>query len=238
MKPMTRIAISMLSLLVLTTLGTGSTGWAAPADDRVLPVDQHSSDKAKRLAKAHARALRDLSVGVYHCLPWLEVHKQSIGFFKPKDAGQDERYLSMRVYIEQDASPQFSKLGAEERATAMFSRYVGPLLKRMGADRTLLDDPDLDGFTVILDWTKPSPRASGERPITETIAVFIKKPMAAEYLGGRASAGKLAEARTLAWDGETALGPIRLTAYEDDFVATYRVANYQLEKGVSCPTGL
>ncbi|HSF05385.1 MAG TPA: hypothetical protein VLG10_06290 [Methylomirabilota bacterium] len=228
----------LLSLLLLVAVGPGTTAWAGPADDRLLPADQHSSDKARRLAKTHARALRDLSAGVYHCLPWLELHKQSIGFFRPKDASQDERYLSLRVYIEQDASPQFARLGADERAAAMFSRYVGPLLKRMGSERTLLDDPDLDGFTVILDWTKPAPRAASEQPITETIAVFIKKAMAAEYLAGRVPVGRLAEARILAWDGETARGQMRVTAWEDDFVATYKVANYQLDKGVSCPSGL
>lgn len=238
MRPLTRTANSLLSLLLLTALGAGSMAWAGPADDRLLPTDQHSSDKARRLAKTHARALRDLSAGVYHCLPWLEAHKHSIGFFRPKGAGQDERYLSLRVYIEQDASPQFARLGTEERAAAMFSRYVGPLLKRMAAERAILDDPDLDGFTVILDWTKPTPREAGERPITETIAVFVKKPMAAEYLAGRAPVARLAEARILAWDGETALGQVRLKAWDDDFVKTYKVANYQLEKGVSCPSGL
>ncbi len=238
MRPLTCLASSLLSLLLLAAPGAGSIAWAGPADDRVLPADQHSSDKARRLAKAHARALRDLSVGVYHCLPWLELHKHSVGFFRPKDAAQDERFLSLRVYIEQDASPQFGRLGADERAAAMFSRYVGPLLKRMGAERTLLDDPDLDGFTVILDWTKPAAQAAGERPTTETIAVFIKKPMAAEYLAGRAPVSRLAEARILAWDGETARGQMRVTPWEDDFVATYKVANYRLEKGVSCPSGL
>jgi hypothetical protein len=49
---------------------------------------------------------------------------------------------------------------------------------------------------------------------------------------------RLAEARTLAWDGETARGQVRLTAWEDDFVKTYKVANYQLQKGVTCPSGL
>ncbi len=235
MKP---LASSLLSLLLLASLGAGSIAWAGPADDRVLPTDQHSSDKARRLAKTHGRALRDLSAGVYHCLPWLELHKHSVGFFRPKDATQDERYLSLRVYIEQDASPQFARLGADERAAAMFSRYVGPLLKRMGAERTLLDDPDLDGFTVILDWTKPASQPTGGAPIIETIAVFIKKPMAAEYLAGRATVGRLTEARVLGWDGETARGQVRVTAWEDNFVATYKVANYQLEKGVSCPSGL
>jgi hypothetical protein len=238
MRPLTYTAPALLSLLLLLALGPGSMTWAGPADDRLLPADQHSSDKARRLAKTHARALRDLSAGVYHCLPWLELPKHSIGFFRPKDASQDERYLALRVYIEQDASPQFARLGADERAAAMFSRYVGPLLTRMGAERTLLDDADLDGFTVILDWAKPAPRAESARPITETIAVFIQKSMAAEYLAGRAPVGRLAEARILAWDGETARGQMRVTAWEDDFVATYKVANYQLEKGVSCPSGL
>jgi hypothetical protein len=228
----------LLSLLLLTGLGVNSPAWAGPADDRVLPLDQHSSDKARRLAKTYARALRELSAGVYHCLPWLEVSKQSIGFFRPKGATHDERYLSMRVYIEQDASPQFARLAAEERAAAMFSRYVGPLLKRMAAERALFDDSDLDGFTVILDWTKPTPRDAGERPMTETIAVFVRKSMAAEYVTGRVPVSRLAEARTLAWDGETARGPVRLTAWEDDFVKTYKVANYQLEKGVTCPSDL
>jgi hypothetical protein len=237
MKLLRPTAISVLSLLLLATLGACSAAWASP-EERVLPVDLHSSDKARKLAKAHGRALRDLSAGVYHCLPWLEVPRHSIGFFRPKDATQDERYLSLRVYIEQEASPEFAKLGPEDRAAAMFSRYVGPLLKRMGADRRLLDDADLDGFTIILDWTKPTPQAAGARPITETIAVFIKKPMAAEYLAGRAAVARLAEARILAWHGETALGQMRLTAYDDDFVATYKVVNYQLEKGVTCPTGL
>src|SRR2546430_9691537 len=36
-------------------------------------------------------ALRELNEGVYHCLPWLEVQKQSIGFFKPKGATQDDQ---------------------------------------------------------------------------------------------------------------------------------------------------
>ena len=234
MRLLTRTANSLLAFLLLTAPAAGSMAWAGPIDDRLLPMDQHSSEKARRLVKTHGRALRELSAGVYHCLPWLEVSKHSIGFFRPKGATQDERYLSMRVYIEQDASPQFARLKAEERAAAMFSRYVGPLLKRMAAERALLDDPNLDGFTVILDWTKPTPRDAGERPVTETIAVFITKPMAAEYLGGRAPVSRLAEARTLAWDGETARGPVRLTAWEDDFVKTYKVANYQLEPGVTC----
>jgi hypothetical protein len=229
--PVVAVVVALLTL-------TGGVAFATPPTDRVLPADQYTTDKSRRLGTTHVRALQELNAGVYHCWPWVETQRASIGFYRPKNAQQDDRYLSIRIYIEQDPSPAFGKLPFEQRAAAMFSRYVGPLLKRMGADRRLLDDADLDGFTIILDWTKPTPQAAGARPITETIAVFIKKPMAAEYLAGRAAVARLAEARILAWHGETALGQMRLTAYDDDFVATYKVANYQLEKGVTCPTGL
>jgi hypothetical protein len=38
----------------------------------------------------------------------------------------------------------------------------------------------------------------------------------------------------LGWDGETALGPLRLAAWDDNFVSTYKVKNYELEPGVTC----
>jgi hypothetical protein len=208
---------------------------ADPSEDRILPVDQYTSDKARQLAERHRRALRELNADVYHCLPWLEVQRQSIGFFKPKGAAQDDRYLSMRVYVEQDPSPQFAQLTLEGRASAMFSRYAGPLLRRMAADPALRADNALDGFTLILEWLKQVPRAAGERPIHETIAIFISKAAALEYLQGRVPVGQLAQwARVLAWDGEQAVGAIRLRAWDDDFVATYKVANYQPAPGVSC----
>lgn len=204
-------------------------------DDRILSLDQYTSEKARHLATTHAGALRDLNAAVYHCLPWLEIQRQSIGFFKPKGVIQDDRYLALRVYIDQEASPQFGKLPLQERAAAMFSRYVGPLLKRMARDTSLVTDSALDGFTVILEWLKPAPRASGERPVHETIAVFVKKSIAAEYLTGRTPIGNLAEwARVLAWDGERAVGELRLAAWDDNFVSTYKVANYQPEPGINC----
>jgi hypothetical protein len=226
------LVIALAILLALVPRGVG----AEPApDDRILPVDQYTSEKARRLATDHARALRDLNTTVYHCLPWLEIQRQSIGFFRPKGAAQDDRYLSLRVYVEQEPSAQFAKLPLEERAAAMFSRYVGPLLQRMAQDRSLLTDAALDGFTVIIEWRKPAPRGSGNPPIHETIAVFIKKAVASDYLNGRSPIGNLAEwARVLAWDGERAIGQLKLTAWDDNFVSTYKVANYQPEPGISC----
>src|SRR2546426_3394459 len=151
---------------------------AAPAEDRLLPVDQYTSDKARTLATTHRQALRELNAGIYHCLPWVELTRYSIGFYKPKHLSGDDRYLSLRIFIEQDPSTDFARLRVEDRASAMFSRYVGPLLRRMAKDPAVPADPALDGFTLILEWMKQTPRAAGDRPIHETIAVFVHKPMA------------------------------------------------------------
>ena len=222
-----------VALVVCLLLAQGAA--AAPAEDRVLPVDQYTTDKARTLATTHRQALRDLNAGIYHCLPWVELQKHSIGFFKPKHLTGDDRYLSLRIYIEQDPSAEFSRLRVEDRASAMFSRYVGPLLRRMTKEPEVAADPALDGFTVILEWMKQAPRAAGDRPIHETIAIFIEKPVAREYLAGVIPITEVAaKGRVLGFDGETALGPLRLAVWEDNFVTTYKVANYVLEPGVTC----
>ncbi len=227
------VALLITSCLVMSA---GAALGAAPGDDRILPLDQYTSEKGRRLAAAHTAALRDLDTSVYHCMPWVEVQRQSIGFFKPKHVQQDDRYLSIRIFIEQDPSPQFAALNLEERAASMFSRYVGPLLRRMTRSGAVLADPLVDGFTVILEWVKQAPRSASGRPVHETIAVFLDKATGADYLSGAASARDLAaRARVLGFDGEAALGSMRLSAWDDNFVATYKVKNYQLAAGVTCP---
>jgi hypothetical protein len=110
------------------------------------------------------------------------------------------------------------------------------MLKRMARPSALLADKDLDGFTVILEWLKQAPQTASSRPVHETIAVFLERPIVVDYIGGRLPARDLAaRARVLAWDGETALGPTRVSSWDDDFVSTYKVSNYQLAPGVSCP---
>jgi hypothetical protein len=230
---------SRVAILAATALGAVLTGHAGagPADvpeDRLLPPAQHATAKAQGLAARHAGALRELNADVYHCIPWVEVAKHSIGFFKPRGLTEDQRFLSIRVYVEQDPSPAFAALSLEERAAAMFSRYVGPLLRRMTRDPSILSDDAIDGFTVVLEWLKQVP-ARGARPVHETIAAFIDKADANEYLGGRLTVRDLAvRARVLAWDGETSRGTLRLAAWDDDFVATYKVKNYQVPVGVTC----
>jgi hypothetical protein len=226
-----RIA-AVAALLALT----GGAAIAAPPSDRVLPANQYTTDKARALGAAHSAALEDLNAGIYHCWPWVEVQKSSIGFYRPKNVQQDDRYLSVRIYIEQEPSPAFAKLRFEERAAAMFSRYTGPLLRRMAKNPALVADQKLDGFTTILEWMKPAPPVGG-RPVHETIAVFIDKAAAVDYLGGRSDIkGLTAKARVIGFDGETPLGTIMLgPTFDDNFVFTFKVANYKLDPGVSCP---
>jgi len=217
---------------------SGGVAVAAPPTDRVLPSGQHTTEKSRRLATTYVRQLQELNAGIYHCWPWVETQKSSIGFYRPKNVRaktDDDRYLSIRIYIEQDPSPAFGKMSFEQRGAAMFSRYVGPMLKRMTKDPALLADSSLDGFTTILEWMKQAPPING-RPVHETVAVFIDKASASEYLAGRIDVKALSErASVMGFDGETALGAIKLApTWDDNFVTTYKVQNYQLEPGVTC----
>lgn len=231
-----RTLTATLAVGFVLLLGRGAVAapTAAP-EDRLLPVAQHTSEKARTLATTHRPALLELNTWIYHCVPWVELQKHSVGFFRPKHLTSDDRYLSVRIYIEQDASPEFASLRVDERASAMFSRYVGPLLRRMTRNPAIMADPALDGFTLVLEWMKQIPRGAGDRPIHETIAIFIEKALARDYLAGTLPIVDLASrARVLAFDGETALGPLRLAVWEDTFVSTYKVTNYVLEPGVTC----
>jgi len=221
--------------LVVAALAVALAGsaFAAPPESHLLPPDQHSSEKARGLARKYADALRELNLGIYHCLPWLVVPNNSIGFFKPKHLASDARYLSLRVFVEQDASPQFTALDFEGRASAMYSRYVGEMLRRMTRDASLRADADVDGFSVIIGWLKQT--TQGGQPVHETIAIFADRATAADFLGGRAKIADFA-GRTvvLGFDGQQALGPVRLRAWEDNFVRSFQVANYQPTPGVTC----
>ena len=208
---------------------------AAPNDDRVLPVDQYTSDKGRQLAAAYDPALRTLNTYLYYCLPWVEVQRHSIGFYKPKNAEQDDRYLSVRLFIEQDPSPEFAAMPVEQRASAMFSRYVGSWLREMTRERRLLNDPSVGGFAVLLEWQKHGVRGADSRPVHETIAVFVEKSLATRYLSRAITARDLAaKARVLGFDGETHLGPLKVAGWDDDFVRTYKVKNYELPPEMSC----
>jgi hypothetical protein len=225
-----RLASVFAVILLIATVGEA----ASPPDDRILAPDRYTSDKGRTLAATYSATLKQLNFTIYHCMPWLEVPKEGIGFYKPRDASKDDRYLSLRVYIEQEPSTEFSAMPIEQRASSMFSRYVGPLLRRMTRNSQVANDPSMDGFTVILEWLKSAP-INGGRPVHETIAVFLDKPTALEYLQGAVKMADLVDrARIYGWDGESPLGRLRLAAWDDNFVSTYKVANYQLAAGVTC----
>ena len=170
-------------------------------------------------------------------MPWVETEKGSIGFFHPKHLQGDERYLSLRLYIEQDPTPEFAALRVEDRAASMFSRYVGPMLRRMTRDQGLGADPNVNGYTVILEWLKQGTRGpASSRPVHESIAVFVDRDTATAYLAGEMKSEELARrARVFGFDGDTALGVLALATWDDDFVATFKPKNYQLATGVTCP---
>lgn len=225
-----RLAPVLAVILLFAAVGEA----ASPPDDRILALDRYTSDKARTLGATYNATLKQLNFTIYHCMPWLEVPKEGIGFYKPRDASKDDRYLSLRVYIEQEPSTEFAAMPMEQRASSMFSRYVGPLLHRMTMNRQMVNDTSMDGFTVILEWLKTAP-INGGRPVHETIAVFLDKATAQEYLQGSVKMADLVDrTRIYGWDGESPLGRLRLAAWDDKFVSTYKVANYQLAAGVSC----
>lgn len=213
--PPSRAAALALALIgahvMLAVLGS-----AAVADEAILPLPEYRSETGRRLAEKYATALRELDQSVAHCLPWVEVEKHTIGFFKPKHVPRDERYVSIRAFVGRDVSAKIAALDFRERAAAMFARYAGPLLRWMGADRSLLQDADVHGFAIILDWTKPAPVAAGVRPVRETIAVFVERPLAAEYLqGGLPPSALVTRAAVFGFDGDTPVGQVRLLAVAD-----------------------
>ena len=225
--------LSALALALNLVIAGGAYG--APPESNVLPSTAYTTEKGRALGTKYASALQALNAGIYHCMPWLDIPKESIGFFRPKHIvpPKDDRYLSLRIYVDQDPSPQFMALRFEDRASAMFSRYASEMLHRMTREGAILRDPAVDGFTVIIDWFKQT-RQDG-RQVRETIAVFAERPTAAGYLAGSMKIGELAtRVVVFGWDGETPLGRVRVQGWEDGFVKTYHVANYQPQAGVTC----
>ena len=228
-------ARSVLGLVAAATLALGAQGALAadPPTDRVLQSDRYTSDKGRALAQKYQGPLRDLNAKVYHCMPWLDVKKEGIGFYKPKHVDGDVRYLSLNVTVDQQPTPEFTRLSVQERVSAMFSRYVPHLLRSM-ATPDLLKDSTLEGFTVIVSWLKAEP-TGGQNPVLETSAAFMPKALVADFLRGRASVSQLAEgSHVLAWDGEAKVGQIKPKAWADDFAQTYKVAVYTPDPKVSC----
>jgi hypothetical protein len=218
---------------MIVSLGAQGALAADPPTDRVLQADRYTSEKGRGLAQKYQATLRDLNAKVYHCMPWVEVKKEGIGFYKPKHVDGDSRYLSLNVTVDQQPSPEFGRLTAQERVSAMFSRYVPHLLRSM-ATNDLLKEPGVDGFTVIVSYVKAEP-ASGQPPVHETAAAFIPKALTSDFLKAKASVAQLADgSHIIAWDGETRIGQMKPKGWSDDFILTYKVAGYHPDPKVTC----
>jgi len=218
---------------MVVSLGAQGALAADVPTDRVLQADRYTSEKGRALAQKYQGTLRDLNAKVYHCMPWLEVKKEGIGFYKPKHIDGDSRYLSLNVTVDQQPSAEFSRLAAQERISAMFSRYVPHLLRSM-ATSDLLKEPGVDGFTVIVSYLKAEP-ANGQPPVHETAAAFVPKALTSDFLKGRASVAQLADgSHVIAWDGETRIGQVKPKGWSDDFVLTYKVAGYNPDPKATC----
>jgi len=232
----TMLVRTVLGLVAATTLtlGAGSALAADPPADRVLQPDRYSSDRARALGQKHQGALREINAKIYHCMPWLEVKAEGIGFYKPKHLDGDSRYLSLNVNVDQRPTAEFTRLSVQDRVSAMFSRYVPHLLRSM-ASSDLLKEPALEGFTVIVSWLKAEP-VGGQPPVMETAAAFLPKALVTDYLKGGVGIGQLADgAHVLVWDGETRVGNVKPRAWADDFMLTYKVAGYTPDPRVTCP---
>jgi hypothetical protein len=129
------------AVAVALALVAAAPAGAATRDDAIGKLDQYNSDKARTLASTHHAQLVSLYDGIYHCLPWVDIHKQGIGFRKPKWAQQDDRYLATWIIIDQKDDGYFGTFPRERRASLMFSRYGVDLLRRMVALQGVAGDP-------------------------------------------------------------------------------------------------
>ncbi len=224
---------AVIPLAASLVLGAAAAGMAGPADG-VAPIEQYTSPKARRLATAYNPQLLKFSEHVYHCLPWVGVVKDGIGFRQPKGAETDDRYLSTWISIDQADDGRFAALPLERRVSAMFSRYGVDFLRRMTQIPGIAADPDVAGYAVVLNWLKPDSLKTSQ-PITETLALFVDKATLREFLAKQIPAAAFADrARFNVFEGKELVGRVPLEVWEDNFNSTFKLKNYVLEKGQHC----
>jgi hypothetical protein len=223
----------LAALLVFSVLARSQV-LAAPAD-ALMPIEKYTTAKARTLANTHRVRLIEFSEQIYNCMPWLAVYPGRLGFPKYKDSDNDDRYLSTWIYIDQRDDPGFAALPQERRVSAMFSRYGVDMLRRMAALTDVVDDSDVTGLSVVLSWLKPGTSKPGQQAVNETVALFIDKTTAAEFLAKRVGSEEfVSRAKFNVFDGERLVGRLPLQVWEDSFNSTYKLSNYTPPKGAQC----
>jgi len=219
------------ALAVALVAGAVALAYAGPAD-YILPVEKHTSPKGRALAQKYQPQLLQFSEYVYHCLPYLEI-RNGIGFKKvPKEQG-DNRYAAVWIMAEQAPDAAFAALPLDRQASAMFSRYTVPMLKRLAATPGFASDPDVYGFSVAVEWTKPG--SDPAMPTMEILSMFADQQSTRAFLG-KTLPGKdyVEKMRLTFFDGDKEVGRLPIEVWEDDFVATHKVPGYEIEKGRVC----
>ena len=228
---MIRPGVALLGAVLM--LGSAVAAKAAGPEEVIIPLGEYSTVKGRNLAEAHKTELIKLSEHIYHCLPWLAVVKNGIGFPHPNEAKADDRYLSVWVAIDQAEDPRFAAFTLPQRVSAMFSRYGVDLLRRMTNFTDVASDSNVQGLTVILSWVKPG--TAETRPVNETVALFADKAVVADFLAQRLPATEFAEKATFnVFDGKTKIGRVQLDIVKDDFNSTFKLKGYEVAKGQSC----
>lgn len=222
-------------LLTAALVVSGGVSHAAP-EDVLIPLEKYTTPKGKSLASAHRTRLLQFSAQVYNCLPWLSVHPGGVGFPRARDSQGDDRYLSAWFNVEQAEDAAFAALPQARRASAMFSRYGVDMLRRMSTLSDVVDDSDVTGLSVVLSWLKPGTNRPGRQPVSETFALFVDKATLREFLAKQVSPEEFTNrAKFNLFDGLDLVGRVPIEVWEDSFNSTYKVANYEPPKGVTCP---
>jgi hypothetical protein len=224
-----RIAV----VVAVLSLGRPATGVAGP-EDALTPIDQYTTAKAKGLATTYQSQLMQFSDYVYHCLPWIGVVKNGIGFRQPLGAGADDRYLSVWISIDQNTDGAFAALPLNSRVSAMFSRYGVDMLRRMAQLGGVASDADVRGFSVVLSWLKPGSSGS-KTPLMESLALFVDTPTLTEFLAKRLPASEFTGRATFnVFEGKERVGRVPLDVWEDNFNSTFKLPKYVLAPGKKC----
>jgi hypothetical protein len=221
------------ALAAVLAAGAAASVQAAPAD-YLLPVEKHTTPKAQALAVKYRPQLLQFSEYVYHCLPYVEI-RNGLGFKKnAKDRATDDRFAALWIYVEQGEDKSFATLSPARQASAIFSRYGVPILRRLAAMQGLASDPDVYGFSVAVAWVKPG--SDPNQPTLETLATFMDQKTTRAFLSNTLSASEWVDKMKIYFfDGEKEMGRLPLEVWEDNFIATYKVPNYEVQKGVTCP---
>jgi hypothetical protein len=223
--------LKYLTLATAVTIALSGPAAAVPVDEAIGTPDQYNTAKARTLASAHHGQLVTLYDSISTCLPWVNVHTRGIGFRKPKWAQEDERYLATWILIDQKDDGRFGEFSKERRASAMFSRYGVDLLRRMTALKAVAGDGGVQGYGVVLSWTKPG----SDQKVNESLVFWVDKATAQGFLARRVPAADMvSRAKLNYFDGVEEHGRIALEVWEDNFTTTFKVKEAAASSAQTC----